>query len=112
MASSSSSSRESRRSQVGSGEQQAPVPYRVGPYAYWPPVMCQCNQMAPCWIAWSDENPGRRYYRCRYGLTPSDCGFFRWIDRQATPYERTLLCDMRDAIRQMKREKAEEEQQM
>ena len=44
--------------------------------------------------------------------TPSDCGFFRWIDRQVTPYERTLLCDLRDAIRQMKREKAEEEQQM
>ena len=35
--------------------------------------------------------------------TPGDCGFFRWIDRQATPYERTLLCDRRDAIRQMKR---------
>ena len=44
--------------------------------------------------------------------TPGDCGFLRWIDRQATPYERTLLCDLRDAIRQMKREKAEEEQQM
>ena len=68
MASSSSSSRESRRSQVGSGEQQAPLPYRVRPYAYRSPVMCQCNQMAPCWTAWSDENPGRRYYRRRYGL--------------------------------------------
>lgn len=39
--------------------------------------------------------------------TPGDCKFFQWIDREATPYERTLLCDLRDAVWKLRRENAE-----
>jgi len=39
--------------------------------------------------------------------TPGDCGFFQWVDREATPYERTLLCDLRDAVWSLRRENAE-----
>ena len=35
-----------------------------------------------------------------------------WIDRQATQYERILLCDLRDAVWQLRKEKAEEEEQV
>jgi hypothetical protein len=38
---------------------------------------------------------------------PGDCGFFQWVDREATPYERTLLCDLRDAVWSLRRENAE-----
>jgi len=53
---------------------RAPVPYRVGPYDYSPAVKCRCNRKAPCWTSWSDDNPGRRYYRCPSGLVSISLG--------------------------------------
>ncbi|KAG2556708.1 hypothetical protein PVAP13_8NG193104 [Panicum virgatum] len=73
---------------------------------------CLCNRKAPCWTSWSDDNPGRRYYICPSGLKPGDCDYYAWIDRQATEYERILLCDLRDAVWQLRKEKAEEQQQV
>ena len=35
-----------------------------------------------------------------------------WIDRQATEYERILLCDLRDAVWQLRKGKAEEQQRV
>ena len=35
-----------------------------------------------------------------------------WIDRQATQYERILLCDLRDDVWRLRKEKAEEEEQV
>ena len=70
-ASSSRSSRASAsRAQGGEAAEQvrSPVPYRVGPLAYSPAVLCQCRRKTPCWTAWSNENPGRRYYRCPAGM--------------------------------------------
>ena len=34
-----------------------------------------------------------------------------WIDHQTTQYERILLCDLRDAIWRLRKEKAEEEEE-
>ncbi|KAG2642737.1 hypothetical protein PVAP13_2KG183000 [Panicum virgatum] len=101
----SSSSRLSRwsssssRGRGGGGTKRftAPVPYRVGPYDYSPVVKCPYNRKAPCWTSWSDDTPGQRYCRCPSGLKPGDCGNYVWIDHQATQYERSLLCDLRDA---------------
>ncbi|KAG2659311.1 hypothetical protein PVAP13_1KG345500 [Panicum virgatum] len=116
----SSSSRLSRwstsssRGRGGGGMERftVPVSYRVGPYDYSPAVKCPCNRKAPCWTSWSDNNPGRRYYRCPSGLKPGNCGYYVWIDRQATQYERILLCDLRDAVWHLRKEKAEEEEQV
>ena len=38
--------------------------------------------------------------------TPRDCGIFRWLDREATPYERTFICDLRDAVWELRRDNA------
>ncbi|KAF8690501.1 hypothetical protein HU200_040857 [Digitaria exilis] len=87
---------------------RSPVPYRVGPLEHSPAVLCDCRRKAPCWTSWSNDSPGRRYYRCPAGLTAGDCGFFRWIDHEATPYERQLTRDLRDAVWQLQREKGED----
>ncbi|KAG2599566.1 hypothetical protein PVAP13_5KG425707 [Panicum virgatum] len=81
----------------------ASVPYQVGPYDYSPVVKCPCNRKAPCWTSWSDYNPGQRYYRCPSGLVSlSFCH----------QYERILLSDLRDAVWRLRKEKAEEEEQV
>ena len=41
-----------------------------------------------------------------------DCVHYAWIDRQATDYEPILLCDLRDVVWQLRKDKAEEQQQV
>ncbi|KAG2602659.1 hypothetical protein PVAP13_5KG701000 [Panicum virgatum] len=69
--------------------------------------MCRCGLKAPRWISWSDENPGRRYYQCRRGRSDMDCGFLMWIDPEPTPFMKTLLLDLRDAVWRLKKDNAE-----
>lgn len=77
MASSSiGSSRASASSGQGGGGydgQGSPVPYRIPPLGYEPPVMCYCNLKACRWISWSNGQPGRRYFRCRHGRVSAYC---------------------------------------
>ncbi|CAN6166861.1 unnamed protein product [Urochloa humidicola] len=87
----------------------APVPYREGPLAYEPAVLCQCRMKAPRWMSWSDDNPGRRYYQCRRARSSMDCGFFLWMDAEHTPFMKNLLLDLRNAVRRLKKEIAEME---
>uniref|UniRef100_A0A0E0DT79 Uncharacterized protein n=1 Tax=Oryza meridionalis TaxID=40149 RepID=A0A0E0DT79_9ORYZ len=42
-----------------SSRRLAPVPYRVGPMEYQPPVFCRCKAKAARWT-WSVDNPGWR----------------------------------------------------
>ncbi|CAN6235961.1 unnamed protein product [Urochloa humidicola] len=97
----SSSSARRGRGLEGMG---SPIPYREGPLAYEPAVMCRCGLKAPKWISWSDDNPGRRYYRCRRSKSAMDCGFYVWIDEEASPFMRILLLDLRDAVWRLKKE--------
>ncbi|CAN6247958.1 unnamed protein product [Urochloa humidicola] len=87
----------------------APVPYHEGPLAYEPAVLCQCRMKAPRRISWSDDNPGRRYYRCSRAWSSMDCGFFLWMDAEHTPFMKNLLLDLRNAVRRLKKETAEME---
>ncbi|KAG2328458.1 hypothetical protein Bca52824_011186 [Brassica carinata] len=40
--------------------------------------------------AWTDKNPGRRFYGCERFKTELDCGFFQWID-EGQPYGKRKL---------------------
>jgi demethoxyubiquinone hydroxylase (CLK1/Coq7/Cat5 family) len=42
--------------------------------------------------------------------TPNDCGYYQWIDHEATKHKRTLLKDLRDTVWQMKRDEVEHKQ--
>ncbi|KAG2312235.1 hypothetical protein Bca52824_023792 [Brassica carinata] len=43
-------------------------------------VLCHCALPAKNAKAWTDKNPGRRFYECERWKTSLDCGFFQWID--------------------------------
>ncbi|RLM70037.1 hypothetical protein C2845_PM17G05610 [Panicum miliaceum] len=84
-----------------------PVPHREGPLAYEPTVVCVRNRKAPRWILWSDDNSGRRYYRCSRARTDGDCGFYVWYDPEHTTFMKNLLLDLRNAVWEL-RSKAED----
>ncbi|WVZ64910.1 hypothetical protein U9M48_014357 [Paspalum notatum var. saurae] len=92
---------------IGSGRQGAPVPYREGPFAYEPAVLCWCQMKSARWISWSDDNPGRRYYRCQRARSAADCRFYEWIDAEDPKFLKTLLLDLRNAVSGLKKENSE-----
>ncbi|KAK3143237.1 hypothetical protein QOZ80_4BG0360540 [Eleusine coracana subsp. coracana] len=107
MAGSSSSSRTTAKTQ-SSGESEekrhSPIPYRVGPLDYHPPVFCDCQQKAALWISWSDDNPGQRYLKC-YRARVGGCAFICWYERRHDAFLQTLLVDLHNAVWSLKKEK-------
>ena len=105
-----------------------PIPYRQPPFSYGPAVLCECGEMMPQWISWSDPNPGRRYINCKIRsisypllncrLPPSEfhfycgwfifhisqidggigCASFEWVDEPMDKYLKDLVRDLRDAV--------------
>ncbi|KAK3136371.1 hypothetical protein QOZ80_5BG0432940 [Eleusine coracana subsp. coracana] len=104
MAGSSSSSRTTAKTQ-SSGEPEekrhSPIPYRVGPLDYHPPVYCNCQQKATLWITWSDDKPRRCYLKC-YRARVGGCVFMCWYERQHDVVVRTLLVDLRNVVWSLK----------
>ncbi|CAN6335344.1 unnamed protein product [Urochloa humidicola] len=88
------------------GTRRSPIPYRIGPLAYEPPVFCHCGEKAALWISWSDDHPGRRYLKC-YRARDGGCSLLRWYDGPCDRFMRTLLVDLRDAIWALKNERAQ-----
>ena len=42
---------------------------------------CYCGEGAPYLVSWSDKNPAKRYYGCKYWPDEKeDCGYFDWYD--------------------------------
>ncbi|KAK3153492.1 hypothetical protein QOZ80_2BG0174570 [Eleusine coracana subsp. coracana] len=107
MAGSSSSSRTTAKTQsLGEPEEKRhpPIPYRVGPLDYHPPVYYNCQQKGVLWISWSGNNPRRRYLKC-YRARVGGGAFMCWYERRHDAFLQTLLMDLCNAVWSLKKEK-------
>ncbi|KAL8515281.1 hypothetical protein ACS0TY_014120 [Phlomoides rotata] len=45
-------------------------------------TLCDCSEDARPWTSWTQENPGRRFYGCRFWRRGggSGCQYFKWLD--------------------------------
>lgn len=70
-------------------------------------VVCNCNHAANIVQAWTDDNPGRRFYCCpeRVENGYGKCNFFRWFDvEKPRGWQHDALVGARDVMRQQKEE--------
>ncbi|KAF8081587.1 hypothetical protein N665_0876s0005 [Sinapis alba] len=71
-------------------------------------IFCHCKELAKIVQAWTDDNPGRRFYTCRgrkvnHGY--ESCKFFRWYDvEKPQGWQHLALLEARDTIRGQKEE--------
>ncbi|KAG7576268.1 hypothetical protein ISN45_Aa03g006730 [Arabidopsis thaliana x Arabidopsis arenosa] len=62
----------------------------------WGPI-CNCGKATTVTKAWTNENPGRRFFRC--GVH----GFINWADEEKPfGWQKVSLLEARDEIRQLK----------
>ncbi|EFH50590.1 predicted protein [Arabidopsis lyrata subsp. lyrata] len=60
---------------------------------------CDCGTQALIFQAWTDANPGRRFYRCGAGRR-SECNYFRWRDLEKPHgWQKKALLEARDLIK-------------
>ncbi|KAI5005202.1 hypothetical protein ZWY2020_032445 [Hordeum vulgare] len=66
-----------------------PIPYREHPIEYEPPTP-----------RWSDENPGRRYHKCRFSKIggTGGCEYYYWVDDPTTPFAKGLIVDLPNVV--------------
>ncbi|CAH8346407.1 unnamed protein product [Eruca vesicaria subsp. sativa] len=71
-------------------------------------VVCNCNRKAKVVQAWTEDNPGRRFYSCqgrKVSTGYDSCNFFRWYDvEKPHGWQYVALLGARDVIRQQKEE--------
>ncbi|KAG2312950.1 hypothetical protein Bca52824_024507 [Brassica carinata] len=62
-------------------------------------VLCHCGVPVKNAKAWTDKNPGRRFYGCERWKTPLDCEFFQWIDEgEPFGWQKQALIEARNEI--------------
>ncbi|KAG2307757.1 hypothetical protein Bca52824_027505 [Brassica carinata] len=63
--------------------------------------LCSCALEATIYQAWTDKNPGRRFYGCPRYKEPNGCNFFSWFDKEdGTLWQKRALLEARDEIRE------------
>lgn len=63
---------------------------------------CHCLRPTVMLTAWTDANPGRRFYKCYLH------GFFDWADTEEPHgWQRRSLLEARDQIRRLRKDKAD-----
>ncbi|KAL0701620.1 hypothetical protein Bca4012_057742 [Brassica carinata] len=71
-------------------------------------ILCKCKRLARIAQAWTDDNPGRRFYTCegrKVGEVYESCYFFRWYDVEAPHgWQYQALLEARDTIRGQREE--------
>uniref|UniRef100_A0ACD5U971 Uncharacterized protein n=1 Tax=Avena sativa TaxID=4498 RepID=A0ACD5U971_AVESA len=97
---SEASSDSSARGGASLRRRRRPIPYHQLPFNYAPAKYCDCGEMMPQWISWSDDNTCRRYHNCRIRSIEGGvwCGRFSWVDGEMPKYQRDLIKDLRDAV--------------
>ncbi|XP_058784860.1 uncharacterized protein LOC131659725 [Vicia villosa] len=61
---------------------------------------CRCGLDAPLMTAWTDANPGRRFYGCgMYKIQGHKmCNHFVWYDEELTPREKELISLLNESL--------------
>ncbi|KAJ4867983.1 hypothetical protein Rs2_50476 [Raphanus sativus] len=68
-------------------------------------ILCKCNGLARIEQAWTEDNPGRRFYTCKSRIRKEACGFFRWYDvEKPHGWQHLALCEARDTMKGQKEE--------
>ncbi|KAK4261766.1 hypothetical protein QN277_004721 [Acacia crassicarpa] len=66
---------------------------------YEPPMRyCYHRMVASRWTAWTDGNPGWRFYGCPYYYQDGGCGFFAWHDDEFDERANTVIKELLDDI--------------
>ncbi|KAL0681513.1 hypothetical protein Bca4012_048360 [Brassica carinata] len=64
-------------------------------------MLCYCGLVAKISQAWTDKNPGRRFYGGEKIKSGGDCGFFQWFDEgEAFGWQKKALIEAINEIRQ------------
>ncbi|KAK4275694.1 hypothetical protein QN277_018733 [Acacia crassicarpa] len=50
------------------------------------------------WTAWTDGNPGRRFYGCPFYYQDGGCGYFAWHDNEFGERANTVIKELLDDI--------------
>ncbi|KAL4589395.1 hypothetical protein LXL04_002302 [Taraxacum kok-saghyz] len=61
-----------------------------------PHCNCRIRRLAVRRTAWSERNPGRRFYSCPMSLTAADCTFFDWCDPPLNTHYKELIRRLRN----------------
>ncbi|KAK4263860.1 hypothetical protein QN277_029220 [Acacia crassicarpa] len=66
---------------------------------YEPPRRyCNHRMVASRWMAWTDGNPGQRFYGCPLYNQDGTCGFFAWHDNEFGKRAKTMIKELLDDI--------------
>ncbi|KAG5384175.1 hypothetical protein IGI04_035645 [Brassica rapa subsp. trilocularis] len=68
--------------------------------------MCDCGLPAKIFTAWTNKNPGRKFFGCELykEMGNEHCKFFEWFDEgEVTGWPKRALIEARDEIREKRR---------
>ncbi|KAG2322177.1 hypothetical protein Bca4012_057023 [Brassica carinata] len=68
-------------------------------------ILCNCNGLARIEQAWTEDNPGRRFYTCKSRIRKEACNFFRWYDvEKPHGWQYQALLEAREIMRGQREE--------
>ncbi|KAG5378214.1 hypothetical protein IGI04_026056 [Brassica rapa subsp. trilocularis] len=66
--------------------------------------LCLCRLYAEIRQAWTNKNPGRRFYGCPRYKEKNGCNCFKWFDvEDGTEWQKMALIEARDEIQEKSR---------
>ncbi|XP_050215425.1 uncharacterized protein At4g04775-like [Mercurialis annua] len=62
----------------------------AAPFPVYDVPKCKCGIDAKVMVAWTEKNPGRRFFRCP-NWRAKQCSFFSWYDEEYAPHIKHML---------------------